>query len=132
MVRGRRIVGLVVAGTGGALAYVAGGGTSTHPEPAMAPARTVEITASRYRFEPSSIEVKPGERVMLVVRSADTDHGIAIKGLGIKAKVPRSGTPVSIELVANKVGTYAVSCSEYCGGGHSKMKAQLVVSGDAQ
>jgi cytochrome c oxidase subunit II len=123
-----RAVGTAGLGTAAVLAFVVAGGASPRAEPSSAPARTIEITASRFKFEPDLIEVQRGERVMLVVRSADTNHGISIKELGVKAKIPEGGSPVSIELSADKPGTYTVSCAQYCGSGHSKMKARLVVS----
>ena len=123
-----RAVGLAGLGIGAVLAFVVAGSASPRAEPSGAPARTIEITASRYRFEPDVIEVRQGERVVLVVRSADTNHGIAIKELGVKAKIPEGGSPVSIELATDRPGTYTVSCAQYCGSGHSKMKARLVVS----
>jgi cytochrome c oxidase subunit 2 len=90
------------------------------------------VKASRYRFEPDRIEVAQGEVVELVVRSADTDHGLAIKAFKVKVKVPKSGEPVGVSFVASRAGTFRIECSEYCGSGHSRMKGQLVVVGGAQ
>jgi heme/copper-type cytochrome/quinol oxidase subunit 2 len=62
------------------------------------------------------------------VRSADGTHGFAIKGLGVRAKVPRDGEPVIVEFDANRKGTFEIACFEYCGTGHRGMKATLVVN----
>jgi len=35
---------------------------------------------------------------------------------------------VSVELTPTKVGTFQITCSEYCGSGHSRMKAWLIVT----
>ena len=92
-----------------------------------APPRTIEVVASRFKFTPAVIEVTEGERVLLKVRSSDGTHGIGIKDFQVKAKVPKTGETVTVEFVASKAGTYVVKCSEYCGGGHSRMKGELVV-----
>ena len=97
------------------------------PAAASAP-RTVEVVASKFSFEPSRIEVAEGERVKLVVKSADGVHGVEIKKFKVSKKIPRGGEPVEIEFVANAPGEYPILCSEYCGKGHEDMKGMLVVA----
>ena len=46
----------------------------------------------------------------------------------MKTALPKTGEVVPIEVTAGKPGTYTISCSVYCGGGHSRMKGRLVVS----
>jgi cytochrome c oxidase subunit 2 len=86
----------------------------------------VEVTAKRFAFEPERIEVTEGDRVRLVVRSADGVHGIGIKKFKLDQKIPR-GETVTIDFVASSAGTFPVLCSEYCGKGHEDMKGTLVV-----
>ncbi len=93
-----------------------------------APQRAFEITASRYRFEPATLEVTEGDRVILTLRSADTTHGFAISELKVKAIVPKGGAPVTVEFMASRAGTFPFACSEYCGSGHRQMKGRLVVA----
>ena len=92
------------------------------------PPKVFEVTASRYRFEPASLEVTEGDRVILTLRSADTTHGFAIPELKVKATVPKGGAPVTVEFMASKAGTFPFACSEYCGSGHRQMKGRLVVA----
>ena len=99
---------------------------------ADAPVRAFEITASRFEFQPETIEVQEGDLVKLTLRSADTTHGIAIPELKVKVKIPKGGAPVTAEFVASTPGTYTIKCSEYCGPGHKKMLGTLVVTGRAQ
>jgi plastocyanin len=70
------VVGLVPAG---ARAFA-----PSTPQP-----RRFEVTASRYKFEPARIEVRQGDVVELALRSADTDHGIAIKAYAVKVAIHR-------------------------------------------
>ena len=90
-------------------------------------ARTFEITASRFKFEPDTIEVTEGDEVRLTLHSSDTNHGLEIKELKVKIKIPKGGEPVSVTFVAARAGTFAIACSEFCGSGHRGMKASLVV-----
>ncbi|MEZ5292592.1 MAG: cupredoxin domain-containing protein [Vicinamibacterales bacterium] len=89
--------------------------------------RIVEIVARRFAFEPSTIEVTQGERVRLVVTSADGVHGVGIRKFRINSLVPRGGTPVVIEFTATDAGTFPLVCSEACGDGHASMRGSLVV-----
>jgi cytochrome c oxidase subunit 2 len=102
-------------------------------EPAPEPRtfdKTFEVVARRFAFEPATIEVTEGDRVRLIVRSADGPHGVEIKEFKVKKAVPRAkpgDSPITIEFVASKAGTYPILCSEYCGNGHKDMTGTLVV-----
>jgi cytochrome c oxidase subunit 2 len=90
------------------------------------PVREVQVVAQKFTFEPATILVTAGESVRLVIRSADTVHGFAIRKLKIDVQVPRSGEPVTVEFTAPPPGRYDIACSELCGSGHGQMKAALV------
>ncbi|HEX7139837.1 MAG TPA: cupredoxin domain-containing protein [Vicinamibacterales bacterium] len=90
------------------------------------PVHELQIVASRFAFEPSTIQVSAGEFVRLVVRSKDGTHGFAIPKLKIDLHVPASGDPVAVEFTAPVAGEYEIACSEFCGRGHGQMKATLV------
>ena len=89
--------------------------------------RTIEVVARRFAFEPAEIQVAVGERVRLLVRSADGLHGIEIKKVKVAKEIPRGNKPVEIEFTADEAGRYPILCSEYCGDGHDDMKGTLVV-----
>jgi cytochrome c oxidase subunit II len=112
-----------------ALATVAVVGAVAEGQTASPAARTIEVTAGEFKFEPAVIEVAEGERVVLKVRTTDgKKHGLAIKELGVKTALPKTGEVVPIEFTAGAPGTYTIACSVYCGNGHKRMKGQLVVS----
>jgi len=90
------------------------------------PVHEVQIVASRFTFEPSTVQVSAGESVRLVVRSKDGTHGFAIPKLKIDVRIPASGDPVTVEFIAPVAGEYDIACSEFCGRGHGQMKAALV------
>ena len=92
------------------------------------PIRTVDVVLSRYAFSPDRIEMRLGEPVRLNVVSTDSVHGFQVKALGLKVRVPGRAAAVTIDLAPGKAGTYRITCSEYCGSGHSRMQAWLVVT----
>jgi cytochrome c oxidase subunit II len=99
--------------------------------PDVTPAESVksfDITASRFEFQPGTIEVAEGDHVKLTLHSADTTHGFAIPELKVKMKIPKGGAPVTAEFVADKPGTFQIKCSEYCGPGHKQMIGTIVVT----
>ncbi len=97
------------------------------PATASAP-REIEVVAKRFAFEPAHIEVTEGERIRLLVRSADGVHGFEIKKLqGQQGRCRVAAKPVVIDFVAAAPGTYEILCSEECGDGHETMKGTLVV-----
>ena len=99
-------------------------------DPTETDPKVIEVVARRFEFEPSTIEVTEGERVRLLVRSADGPHGVEIKQFKVKKAVPRAkpgDEPVTIEFMAATDGTFPILCSEYCWSGHNDMKGTLVV-----
>ena len=90
--------------------------------------RTIDVTLSRYAFSPERIETRVGEPVRLNIVSTDGTHGFQVRGLGLNVRVPAGATAVTIDLTPREAGTYRISCSEYCGTGHSRMQASLIVS----
>ncbi len=87
----------------------------------------IEITASRFAFEPATVDVAVGERVRLVLKSADGVHGLEIKKFKVKKEIPRGGTPVEVDFTATAEGRFPILCSEFCGDGHEEMTGTLVV-----
>lgn len=103
--------------------------TSARQDPATASApRVIEVTARRFTFEPAVIEVTEGERVRLVVTSADGVHGLQIKKFRINKLIPRGGQPVTIDFTASAPGRFEILCSEECGEGHDAMGGTLTVT----
>lgn len=118
---------IAAAGTALLLAVTAMSSSQQDPAAASAP-RVIDVVAKRFAFEPARIEVTEGERIRLVVTSADGVHGVGIKKFRVEKTVPRGGTPITIDFMASAPGEFPVLCSEYCGNGHEEMKGMLVVS----
>ncbi|HET9272288.1 MAG TPA: cupredoxin domain-containing protein [Vicinamibacterales bacterium] len=108
-------------------------GTPAAPRAAIAAAqagepRVIEVVAKRFSWEPAEIQVTVGERVRLVLRTADGLHGIDLKKFKISKEIPRGNKPVTVEFTADEAGRFPFLCSEYCGDGHDDMKGVLVVT----
>jgi heme/copper-type cytochrome/quinol oxidase subunit 2 len=93
----------------------------------VASVKTIDVTAFQFEFQPATISVAQGDTVRLRLHSADRSHAFAIKAFRVKALIPKGGETVTVEFVADQAGSFAFTCSEYCGIGHSGMKGRLVV-----
>lgn len=89
-----------------------------HPQ---TPARTITIHARKFAFVPSAITLKKGETVKLVLVSDDVLHGLAVRGLPIRAGIT-PGHPTEVIVTPAEVGDFAGVCSVYCGAGHRNME----------
>jgi cytochrome c oxidase subunit 2 len=118
-------IGRTMPRWGGALA-VAAALMSQRGAAADQSVHEVQIVASKYQFEPATIQVIAGEPVRLVVRSKDGTHGFSVPKLKIDEVVPKTGDPVTVEFTAPPAGHYEIACSEFCGVGHGHMKAELI------
>jgi cytochrome c oxidase subunit 2 len=93
--------------------------------------RTIRISAERFAFTPSRIEVFAGEEVELRLRSDDTSHGFRIVGadnVAVNLAIPKRGKgEITVPLRIDKPGTYRFECSRMCGAGHDFMRGEIVV-----
>jgi cytochrome c oxidase subunit 2 len=88
--------------------------------------RTVEITAKRFEFVPSTITLRKGETVRLHVTSADVTHGLFLRPLKIDAElVP--GVSEDVIVTPQQAGTFTAICHHFCGAGHGNMKLTVIV-----
>jgi cytochrome c oxidase subunit 2 len=89
--------------------------------------RRITVTAKKYEFTPSRIELKAGEPVEITFESEDTKHGFSVKELDVEKVTFEKGKPATLSFTPEKPGTYNFKCAKFCGMGHSKMKGQIVV-----
>ena len=78
----------------------------------------IKVTAKKYEFNPSTIKVKQGDHVRLVVTALDHDHGFKLEAFNIE-QLLKKGEAVTIEFTADKAGTFPIECSHFCGFGRS-------------
>jgi cytochrome c oxidase subunit 2 len=90
--------------------------------------RVIDVRLSRYAFAPERIEIRLGERVQLNVVSVDSAHGFQVQELGLNVRLLTRGKTVALDVVPARAGRFQITCSEYCGAGHHRMKAWLIVT----
>ena len=100
--------------------------TSDHNQVPESNIKEFKITAKQFSFDPSTIEVNKGDKVRLLITSADVPHGFSIAEYGINVKLS-PGKTETVEFTADKQGTFTTFCSVFCGSGHSNMKGKLIV-----
>jgi nitrous-oxide reductase len=90
----------------------------------------VYMTAIRSHFTPDIVRVKQGDKVFFHVTNVETTpdatHGFAIPGYNIQASLD-PGEVVSVEIAADKPGSYAFYCTEFCSALHLEMQGWLLV-----
>jgi cytochrome c oxidase subunit 2 len=88
--------------------------------------RTVDITAKRFEFVPSTITLKRGETVTLRITSEDVIHGLFLRDLKLDTDID-PGKTQELTITPQKAGKFTAICHHFCGGGHGNMKLTIVV-----
>lgn len=120
----RRMFTLVI------LALTAGlaGPTATAP-PQNTPHHHFDVTARRYEFLPSRLEVHAGDLVRIILRSEDIPHSFVLDAYRI-AKKAAGGGSVTFEFIADRPGEFPFYCNLHNEDGCRNMKGTLVVGGE--
>ena len=74
----------------------------------------IHITARQWKFEPSEIVVKKGQKVTLILTSADVTHGFMLEAFNINVVI-HPGKITKVTFTPDKVGEFEFRCSVYCG-----------------
>ncbi|TMA09779.1 MAG: cytochrome c oxidase subunit II [Deltaproteobacteria bacterium] len=88
--------------------------------------KVIQVTAERFKFTPSVIELKLGEPVILELTTLDRKHGFQVSDLNIDETV-EPGKVTHIRIVPAKAGTFLFHCTVFCGSGHEDMAGEIVV-----
>ena len=89
-------------------------------------ANEIKVTAKKFEFDPSTIHVKKGDHVKLLITAVDHDHGFKLEAFQVE-QLLKKGATTTVEFTADQAGTFPFACSHVCGLGHHKMKGELVV-----
>lgn len=92
---------------------------------------TVEYVGENVSIRHAQTIYLPVDRpIYLTVTSNDVIHSVHVPGLGLKQDaIPGQESVIRTE--PTRLGEYRLYCAEYCGVGHSEMRATIVVaSGD--
>lgn len=88
--------------------------------------RDVSVSAHKYAFEPSEIEVEQNDLVRITFRAEDIPHSFAVDAYRI-AKRANPGDTVIFEFRADQAGTFPFYCNLRIDDGCRNMRGQLVV-----
>ncbi|MGE5664679.1 MAG: cytochrome c oxidase subunit II [Deltaproteobacteria bacterium] len=100
----------------------------------------INVTARQFSYEflypdgrkaVNELRVPEGRPVKLVMISSDVLHGFFIPDYRIKQGIV-PGQYTTLWLSPDKAGTFDIFCTQYCGVGHSTMRARLVVMPPAE
>jgi cytochrome c oxidase subunit 2 len=83
------------------------------------------------RTEVNELHVPAGKPVKLIMTSQDVLHGFFVPEFRLKQDII-PGQYTYMYLQPDKEGTYDIFCTEYCGVGHSTMRARLIVMSPAE
>jgi cytochrome c oxidase subunit II len=105
--------------------------------------RRLTITAHKYAYDPSTIEVNRGDTLHIRLVSTDVTHGFYLEGYDLDAKVRREDPTFwvrhpsakdseyeaveEVSLVARRAGKFRYRCSITCGYMHPFMNGILIV-----
>ena len=95
--------------------------TSTALGGAPKPVQHIDVTASRFSFEPHEITVKKGDPVTITMHSTDVTHGLVIEELGVRTTEVKKGQSEDLTLTPGEVGNFEGRCAHFCGKGHGSM-----------
>ncbi len=95
-------------------------------ESTTTPVKEFSMIAKKWQFDPSTINVKQGDKVRLKIKSIDVAHGFSLLDFNINENLEPE-KEVVVEFIADKKGEFTFFCSVLCGQGHSGMKGKLVV-----
>lgn len=73
--------------------------------------KVIEMEAGAFYYEPSTIEVKKGQKVRVVFKSVDMMHDFNVDELKIKSEIVKSGSTSTFEFTADQVGKFEYYCS---------------------
>jgi cytochrome c oxidase subunit II len=104
-----------------------------------APALTVEVIGHQFNYEfrypgladsyystTQPMHLPVGRSLRVLVTSADVIHSFWVPEMRMKADtVP--GLVQNLNFTPQRVGTYDIVCTEFCGVNHSRMQAKLIV-----
>lgn len=134
-------ISLLIAAT----LILSGGAAPTHAYriPSPESVQTIDVTAKKYEFDPSTIRVKQGTRVKLKIHAIDHAHGFRISEMpdGVDTKGNpglvfasaqdctkiEEGKSETVEFVAQRSGRYPFRCCVHCGWHHRGMMGELIV-----
>jgi cytochrome c oxidase subunit 2 len=113
---------LVLAACGGNK-QSADSGSSGESDAGVTASEELVIKASNYEFDQPEYHLKKGVPVNIVYENVNGNHGILVPELNLQLDTKNSSKVIT----PDKVGEFEMSCSVFCGSGHSSMISKIIV-----
>ena len=111
-----------VGAAGGLVLGALAGWTLAAPAP-----RVIDVVAKKFEFVPGEIRVGRGEAVALRFTAPEVPMGFNLADFNLRADIV-PGKVTTVQLTADKTGTFTFLCDVFCGTGHEDMSGTLVVT----
>ncbi|MGG4481339.1 cytochrome C oxidase subunit II [Paenibacillus illinoisensis] len=107
----------------GASNQSAGSDSSGESDAGVTASEELVIKASNYEFDQPEYHLKKGVPVNIVYENVNGNHGILVPELNLQLDTRNSSKVIT----PDKVGEFEMSCSVFCGSGHSSMISKIIV-----
>ncbi|WP_337035271.1 cytochrome C oxidase subunit II [Paenibacillus illinoisensis] len=114
---------ILVLAACGASKQSAGSDSSSQSDAGVTASEELVIKASNYEFDQPEYHLKKGVPVNIVYENANGNHGILVPELNLQLDTRNSSKVIT----PDKVGEFEMSCSVFCGSGHSSMISKIIV-----
>jgi len=88
--------------------------------------RVIDVVAKKFEFVPELIHVALGETVVLQFTAPDVPMGFNLADFNLRCDIV-PGKAASVQITADKAGTFMFVCDTFCGSGHEDMSGALIV-----
>lgn len=114
---------ILVLAACGASNQSAGSDSSGESDAGVTASEELVIKASNYEFDQPEYHLKKGVPVNIVYENVNGNHGILVPELNLQLDTKNSSKVIT----PDKVGEFEMSCSVFCGSGHSSMISKIIV-----
>ncbi|APO44789.1 cytochrome C oxidase subunit II [Paenibacillus sp. FSL H7-0942] len=114
---------LVLTACGGAKQSAESGSNGSDADAGVTASEELVIKASNYEFDQPEYHLKKGVPVNIVYKNENGNHGILVPELNLQLDTRNSSKVIT----PDKVGEFEMSCSVFCGSGHSSMISKIIV-----
>ncbi|WP_405158906.1 cytochrome C oxidase subunit II [Paenibacillus sp. FSL H8-0283] len=114
---------LVLTACGGVKQSAESGSNGSDADAGVTASEELVIKASNYEFDQPEYHLKKGVPVNIVYKNENGNHGILVPELNLQLDTRNSSKVIT----PDKAGEFEMSCSVFCGSGHSSMISKIIV-----
>lgn len=96
---------------------------SSDADPGITASEELVIKASNYEFDKPEYHLKKGVPVNIIYENTNGNHGLLVPELKLQLDIQNT----SKVIIPDQVGEFEMSCSVFCGSGHSSMISKIIV-----